>query len=181
MQLLRCLFLLFCLFSVDLTTLFPTFNVSGSFYNVEEDLWKLSNGVLRLVGNINKLVNDFACELFWLCLWELLHKNIVLSGVSWFFFVYRAVSCIFPTTEGFNAFSLTQGIIQIIVADYNHKIIINELHNMKLLIENYCELCLLLLFVVSTLATLSHADINAPYALFSYSFIASNRHRNPIK
>ena len=48
-------------------------------------------------------------------------------------------------------------------------------------IEVYCMLALLADFVVSMLASLSHADIDSVYSLFAFYALLTHRHYNSIR
>ena len=48
-------------------------------------------------------------------------------------------------------------------------------------IEVYCMLVLLTDFVISMLASLSHADIDSTYSLFSFYALLTHRHYNSIR
>ena len=48
-------------------------------------------------------------------------------------------------------------------------------------IEVYCILILLSNFVISMLASLSHADIDTTYSLFAFYALLTHRHYNSIR
>ena len=51
---------------------------------------------------------------------------------------------------------------------------------MMLHMENYCQLILLLLFVVSLVGSLTRSDYNSVYSLLSYAYLATYKGKNSL-
>ena len=46
--------------------------------------------------------------------------------------------------------------------------------------ENYCQLILLLLFVISLVGSLARSDYNSVYSLLSYAYLATYKGKNSL-